>query len=92
MCDKALDREVQDLGKLSLRELEARARPLTPGERDQWLLARRGRPRKALGTKAARVLFTIDPGLLKQADRYARVHGLTRAQLIASGLRTVMSA
>ena len=29
-------------------------------------------PRKPPGDKAARVLFTINPELLKQADRYAR--------------------
>lgn len=87
-----LEREVAELATLSTRELRKRARPLTARERAQWERARRGRPRKAPGTKAARVLFTIDPELLKQADQYARQHGLTSAQLIATGLRKAMSA
>ena len=87
-----LEREVADLARLTTEELRSRSRPLTDQERAQWIRTRRGRPRKAPGTKAARVLFTIDPELLKQADEYARRHGLTRAQLLAAGLRAAMSA
>jgi hypothetical protein len=87
-----LDREVAELAKLSTEELRARARPMTAAEAAQWERMRRGRPRKPPARKAKRVLFTIDPEVLKQADRYARSHGLTRAQLIANGLRRVMSA
>jgi hypothetical protein len=87
-----LDREVRELAKLSTESLLARARPLTSAETAQWERARRGRPRKPPGGKAARVLFTIEPQLLEQVDRYAQAHGLTRAQLIANGLRKVMSA
>jgi hypothetical protein len=87
-----LAREVDELSKLSTEELRAMARPLTAGEKARWERTRRGRPKKPPGTKAARVLFTIEPALLKQADQFARSHGLTRAELIATGLRTVMSA
>lgn len=87
-----LEREVAGLATLSTAELRKRARPLTTTERAQWERAKRGRPRKAPGAKAARVLFTIDPELLKRADAYARRHGLTRAQLIATGLRKAISA
>jgi hypothetical protein len=87
-----LEREVAEFAKLSTEELRKRARSLTARGHAQWERARRGRPRKAPGSKAARVLFTIDPELLKQADQYARRHGLTRAELIATGLRKAMSA
>lgn len=87
-----LDRQVGELAKLSTEDLRSRARPMTPAEATQWKRVRRGRPRKLPGRKAKRVLFTIDPKLLNEADRYARAHGLTRTQLIANGLRSVMSA
>lgn len=87
-----LDRDVAELATLSTGELRKRARPLTAAQRVEWERARRGRPRKAPGAKAARVLFTIDPDLLKRVDQYARLHGMTRAQLIATGLRKAISA
>lgn len=87
-----LEHEVAELAKLSPRELRAQARPMTAAQKAQWSRARRGRPRKPPGAKAARVLFTINPKLLEQADQYARAHGLTRAQLIANGLQRIMSA
>jgi len=58
----------------------------------QWSRVRRVRPGKPPGAKAARVLFTINPELLKQADPHARAHSLTRAQLIANGLQRILSA
>jgi hypothetical protein len=51
---------------------------------------RRGRPRVGKGAK--RVLVTIERGLLKDADAYAKRRGLTRAALISKGLRTVLAA
>lgn len=87
-----LEQDVAELATLSTGELRKRARQLTAAERAEWERARRGRPKKAPGAKAARVLFTIDPELLKRADAYARRHGLTRAQLIATGLRKAISA
>jgi hypothetical protein len=46
---------------------------------------RRGRPR--LGTGAVKVLVTLDPALLEQADRYAKVQHLKRSQLISRALK-----
>jgi hypothetical protein len=43
---------------------------------------RRGRPAKAAGEKAARVLITMTPRLLAAADAAADKHGLSRAGLI----------
>jgi hypothetical protein len=46
----------------------------------------RGRGRPKLGSGAARVLFTIDPGLLVRLDAFARKRGLKRSQLIAQSV------
>jgi hypothetical protein len=51
---------------------------------------RRGRP--PLGNGAARVLFTIDPGLLKRLDAFARKHGLKRSRLITVSVESYIRA
>jgi hypothetical protein len=47
-----------------------------------------GRPRVGKGAKIVPV--SIERGLLKQADAFAREHGLKRSQMVAQGLRLVM--
>jgi hypothetical protein len=67
--------------------------PLTPAQRRRWEGVRRamkGRPR--VGRGAARVQVTVERGLLEEADAYARRNGMTRAQLIARGIRLALSA
>jgi hypothetical protein len=68
-------------------------RSLTPDERASWDRAKRGpgRPRKAAADKAARVLVTIAPTLLAEADGYARRQGISRAELVARGLVAVLA-
>jgi hypothetical protein len=69
-----------------------KTRELTPAERALWNQAKRGRgrPKKAPGDKAARVLVSIAPGLLAEADEYARRQGISRAELFARGLLKVL--
>lgn len=68
-------------------------RDLTPAERALWDRARRtpGRPRKSAGEKSARVLVTLAPKLLAEADGYAKREGISRAELIARGLTVVLT-
>jgi hypothetical protein len=47
-----------------------------------------GRPKIGRGTKM--VAVTIEKGLLKRADAYAKRHGIKRARMIAQGLELVM--
>lgn len=65
-------------------------RPLSPAQRKLWKKAKRkpGRPR--VGKGAERVSVTIERSLLKSADREAKRLGISRAQLIALGLREVV--
>ena len=65
--------------------------PLSVNEEVQWrstvaaaTARRRGRPKVGQGAK--RVQITVEQGLLKRADAYAKRFGMTRAQLIAKGL------
>ena len=52
--------------------------------------ARAGRPRVGHGAK--RVLVTVERGLLKRADAYARAHGLNRSELIARALTSIVNS
>lgn len=89
-------------GKMTAEELDAEVaqfdepfvgtpgQPLTPAQKAQHRRARlkAGRPRVGKGAK--RVLVTIERSLLGRTDKFARKHGLSRAQLIARGLETYM--
>jgi hypothetical protein len=56
---------------------------------DRRAAARRaGRPRVGKGAKIVPV--SIERGLLKDADAFARRHHLKRSQMVAAGLRLVM--
>jgi hypothetical protein len=60
------------------------ARPAPPREMAKHKRAqRRGRGRPKLGTGAIRVLFTVNPKLLKHLDRYAQEHDINRSTLIS---------
>lgn len=50
---------------------------------------RRGRP--VVGAGAERVQVTMEHDLLVRADEFARKSGITRSQLIARGLRAVLT-
>jgi hypothetical protein len=70
----------------------ARSRPLNARERKQWrrFKAKTGRPRIGKGAKT--ISLTVERGLLRQADAYARRHGLSRAALFAKGLLAVIKS
>lgn len=88
--------------KMSRKQLEAatsefdrpmvidRSRTMNPAERAKWKAAKRGRPRVGRGSKAISV--TIEAELLERTDRLARKQGVSRAQLIARGLQSILKA
>jgi len=53
-------------------------------------MSKRGRPRKGQGAKTISV--TVEKGLLERSDRAASRLGITRASLIAHGLRSVLQS
>lgn len=93
-----------DLRKLSKADLSrlgaeaevvtyANTRPLTA--QDRRALARaalKGAGWPRIGAGAARINVTVEQTLLTHADAYARKHGLTRAAVVAEGLRRVLAA
>lgn len=67
-------------------------KPLSPASRKRWLAARRkpGRPRQGKGAQAISV--TVERDLLKRCDALARTLKISRAGLIARGIRAVLAA
>ena len=69
----------------------ARSRPLNPSERKQWQRFKKmGRPRVGKGAKT--ISLTVERELLRQADAYAKRHGISRAMLVARGLRAILGS
>ncbi len=65
------------------------SRSMTPEERAQDRRARRrGRPK--VGKGAQKIHITLERGLVKEADRFARREGLGRSELIARALAVVI--
>lgn len=68
------------------------ARPLTPAERAHWEKIKRKRPgRPKSGSGAKVVSVSIEQSLLNRTDRLAQKKGVTRASLIARGLKSVLA-
>jgi hypothetical protein len=87
---KANENDFDALDRLARAITPEKLRPLTPGQRRQWNAAKRGRPRKAPGTKAVPTLITVEPGLLHRVDAFAKKTGVSRSQLFSDAVRRRM--
>jgi hypothetical protein len=67
-------------------------RPLTPAERAEWQRAKRKRGRPVQGQGAQVVSVSVEKGLLAASDKLAAKKRITRAKLIARGLRAMLAA
>lgn len=69
------------------------AKPLTA--RDKKIhaeAARRGPGRPQVGEGVGRVLVSMERGLLRDVDAFAKARGIKRSELLATGVRILMSA
>src|SRR3954469_12582595 len=91
--DSEKERIFQELEAESPEDRLARSRPLNAEERRRWkkfqarAKARMGRPRVGKGAKT--ISLTVEKELLARADAYAKKHGMSRAKLVAEGLKAV---
>jgi hypothetical protein len=89
-------RIVDELERMTPAELLAQSRPLTKAEmaRERGMRkaakARAGRP--VVGQGAQHVAVTLERGLLRRADAYAKQRGLKRSEMIARGLVLLMAS
>ncbi len=63
-------------------------KPPTQKARAKWQKAKRGRPREGEGAKVISV--SIERGLLERSDKLAKKMRISRARLVARGLRAVL--
>ena len=93
MTDAERAKIISDIENETTEEMLARSTPLTPRQRRNLRKARRlqGRPKHGKhGTKIVSV--TVEKGLLKLADSYAKRHGLKRSELVDISLRATIGA
>lgn len=69
-----------------------KSRPLTSQERAQWDRVRGKRGRPKIGNGAKVIAVSLEKGLLSKCDRLARKKRVSRASLIARGLRAILAA
>jgi len=84
---KTDENDFEALDRLARGITPEKLRPLTAEQRARWEAAKRGRPRKAPGTKAVPTLITVEPQLLRLADAYAKKAGVSRSQLFSDAVR-----
>ena len=67
------------------------ALPIPPEEREKLnrAMGKRGRPRNGLGART--IALTVERGLLERSDRFAQKYGISRSQLVAAGLKAILS-
>ena len=85
MTAEELDAEV---ARFDHEITEAPMKPLTPRMKKALRRSKRGRPK--IGRGARRVLITVERDLLSRADSYAKSNGMSRSELIARGLKSVL--
>jgi hypothetical protein len=88
--DSEKERIYQKLDAESPEDRLARSRPLNARERRQWRKFKNKTGRPKVGKGAKTISLAGEMGLLKQADAYAKRHGISRAKLVAQGLQAVI--
>lgn len=84
---KLAEDDFEALDRLAQSITPEKMRPLSGEMRRRWQDAKRGRPRKAPGTKAVPTMITVEPELLKRIDLVARSKGVSRSQFLANAAR-----
>jgi hypothetical protein len=69
-----------------------KCRPLTAEERTRWEAAKRKKPGTAKGRELRTISVGVDRKLLAQSDALAKRLGITRAHLVARGLKAMLAA
>src|SRR5438477_7789199 len=89
--DAEKERIYNEIDAETSEERFRRSRPLNARERQQWrrFKAKMGRPKVGKGAKT--ISLTVERELLKQADAYAKLHGISRAKLVAQGLQALLN-
>lgn len=66
-------------------------RPLNAVERRAWKRVKRKMGRPKIGKGVKRVMISLESGLLKRSDGFARKHHMSRSQMISTSLRRLIA-
>jgi hypothetical protein len=87
--DAEKERIYQEIDSKAPGQLWAESKPLTARQQAQWNKVKKnlgGRPK--LGKDGTAIIsVTVEKGLLKQAEAYAKSHGMNRSELVTTGLK-----
>ena len=84
------ERIYQEFEELTPEKVKSEFRPMTAKERAGHMRPRKpGRPKVGKGVKV--ISLSVEKDLLKQADLYAKRHGMKRTELVVTGLKLAMS-
>jgi S-adenosylmethionine:diacylglycerol 3-amino-3-carboxypropyl transferase len=87
LSDEEKERQCREFDKEFIADT---FKPLTPAQRALWERAkRRGRPTVGQGAKV--ISLSVERQLLKEADAWAKAQGISRAELVARGLRALLA-
>ena len=90
--DTEKERIWQEIDAKTTEQLRAESRPLNAHERRQWRRVQRkvGRPRIGRGT--TNISVSLEKGLLRKFDQFARKAGMSRSELIAQGVKAMIES
>ena len=66
-------------------------RPMNSIERRKWRKVRTRMGRPQIGNGVKRVMVSLEADLLKQSDRFAKEHGLSRSKMTSAGVPKFMA-
>lgn len=90
--DKMSKTQLDRLGAAAEKVTFQNTRPLTADARHALACAARKGGRPPIGAGAKRINITVEQTLLRHADAYARQKGLSRAAVVAEGLKRLLAA
>ena len=82
----------EEIDRQTPEELRAKSRPLNAAERRQWKRFQKKVGRPKIGRGTTNISVSLERGLLREVDLYARKRGVSRSELIAQGVRAIMGS
>ena len=89
--DSEKERIYQEIDRADPEKLLAHSKPLTSVDRARWNRFKKQAGRPKVGQRAKIISLSVEPGLLKEADAFAKRNRITRAELVARGLRSILA-
>ena len=86
------DRIAREIEAETPQQRLARSRPLNASERAQWRRFKKKPGRPKMGAGSINVSVSLEKTLLRQADRFARRHGMSRSELVTQGVKAMIGS